>query len=225
MTRATFGGEVPSTTARGRRRRADGGGADPDALGIGTVVVDREDDDPDRGVVVNRPPVAAEEWDTYVDENGEQVTVADDNPEYDPEAEVVVVVFQTVLDQIRPDWAAEAPLALGELHAEGASTYAFPPGRLEPIGAIDAGAGSPTPDAAEGPDEGDVEVPDEMEALAERLRGGGNVEVVFRGGTPTLCVEKLGATYLIRPDSTVEGDGPHTDRLVDVAGAYLEDDT
>lgn len=54
---------------------------------VGDHVVDRDADDPKRALVVNRPGLAAAEYETG---NG---TVAQLNPEYDPSDAVVEVVF------------------------------------------------------------------------------------------------------------------------------------
>jgi hypothetical protein len=220
MSRATFGGDIPERAGGGPT--PDGGKTGRDELPVGAVVLDREDDDPNRAVVVNRPPVRADEWTAYVDETGEEVTIADDNPSYDSTEEIVVVAFLDDLTPVRPEWAGESPLTLTDLHEDGASTYAFPPARLEPIGVIDPGARSVSdPDEAE--DEGaEQSLTDDMEALAERLEEGATVESEFDGSTPTLRVEKLGSTYRITPDGVVEGDGPHADRLGEVATEYLE---
>lgn len=219
MSRATFGGDIPERAGGGPT--PDGGKTARDDLPVGTVVLDREDGDPNRAVVVNRPPVTADEWTAYVDEAGEEVTVADDNPSYDGTEEIVVVAFLDDLDPVRPEWAGESPLTLTDLHEDGASTYAFPPARLEPIGVVDPAArGEHEPDEAES-EESEQSLPDDMEALAERLEGGATVETEFLDGTPTLRVEKLGSTYRITPDATVEGDGPHDDRLAEVATEYL----
>lgn len=97
----------------------------------GDFVVDREDTDPDPAVVVNKPPVTADEWGISYKSDGEEVTVADKNPEYDPEAEIIVVAFHHHLVESHPDWSKDEgaiPLAEAECN-----TYAFPPGRLKEL--------------------------------------------------------------------------------------------
>lgn len=102
-----------------------------DDFSLGDTVVDRERDDPDTAIVVNRPPMAAKEWEAYrVD--GEVVTVADDNPEYDPSSKVVVVMFPEDLTEWGIEWDGDRPLPLEE--APQGTAYAFPPARLEPVG-------------------------------------------------------------------------------------------
>lgn len=219
MSRATFGGDIPERAGGGPT--TDGGRTQRGDLPVGTVVLDREDDDPNRAAVVNRPAVTAGEWVAYVDDEGEEVTVADDNPSYNGTEEIVVVAFLDDLDPVRPEWAGESPLTLTDLHEDGASTYAFPPARLEPIGVVDPAArGENEPDEP-AVEESEQSLPDDMEALAGRLERGATVETAFPDGTPTLRVEKIGSTYRITPDATVEGDGPHDDRLGEVAAEYL----
>ena len=97
----------------------------------GDIVVDREDSDPNLAVVVNRPPVPAEEWNVPVGDEDEEITVADENPEYDPEANVIVVAFHHDLVESHPDWSkSEGSLRLTEAKC---STYTFPPGRLRKL--------------------------------------------------------------------------------------------
>jgi hypothetical protein len=107
----------------------------------GDIVVDQEDSDPNLAVVVNRPPVPAEEWEVPVGDEDEEVTVADENPEYDPEAEVIIIAYHDELVESHPDWSkSEGSLRLTEAEC---TTYAFPPGRLrqlapDEIGDVDA---------------------------------------------------------------------------------------
>ena len=65
----------------------------------GTVVVDNEDPEPAPAIVINRPPCTCQEWVAYLDsETDEEVTVAEDNPEYDGESDVTVVAFRESLE-------------------------------------------------------------------------------------------------------------------------------
>jgi hypothetical protein len=176
------------------------GAPDSEAFDLGDRVLDREDDDPDEAVVVNRPPVAAEEW-TVFHENGEEVTVADDNPGYDPKAEVIVVAFAAELEDAHPAYDADEPLALAEAECY---TYAFPPGRLERVDDTD-------PEALLGED---------MSALRERLEdAGADVTVERDGRDAVLLVEKLGREHRITADGEVSG--PLAGRLSEVVDEYL----
>ena len=101
----------------------------------GDLVADREDTDPDTAVVVNKPPVPAEEWELGYKSEGETVTVADENPEYDSESDVLVVAFHADLVESHPDWSRdEGSLRLADAEC---NTYAFPPGRLQKLSADD----------------------------------------------------------------------------------------
>lgn len=183
--------------------RPDGGDESPI---VGDVVVDLEDapSDRDEAVVVALPGVAASEWTAYVRrEDDEEVTVADDNPDYDADANVVVVAFRGDLDQAVPEYAGERELSPAR---DDLKTYAFPPRRLEVIGSVRE------------PSEDNLD--EDLEALKERLEETADVDVSEDGGDPVLVVEKLGAEHTIKPDGSIEG-GPLCDRLGDVAAEYL----
>jgi hypothetical protein len=186
---------------------------------VGAIVVDADDEpgEQDPAVVVNLPPVAAEEWVAYHDD-GEEVTVADDNPEYDASAEVVVVVFREDLENAHPEYdgAEQLPLAGAECR-----TYAFPPQRLQRVGTF--AEGDTTDDSEEDASEPRDRLTDGQEALRERLEDAGDVRVE---GDPTdpeaavLVLEKLGAEHVVDADGAVEG-GPLGDRLENLAAEYL----
>lgn len=211
-------------------------------LGVLDVVRDREDDDADDdaddAVVVNTPPVTADEW--VVHRHDGVTTVADDNPEYDADAEVVVVAFRDELDEARPEFA-ETTEALPLADTGGLSTYAFPPGRLRRVASIcpkdddeDAGSESsaePETEAAtntpsgEGDEDADVLGPsdlgEDMAALRERLAKSTDVKVEEADGEAVLVVPKLGEDHTVFPDASVS-DGPLADRIADLAAEYLE---
>jgi hypothetical protein len=217
MSRAKIGADVPDAGTEATPQRGEGVDA------VGAVVVDADDTDPDRdeAVVVNTPPVALDDWVAYRDDDGEDVTVAADNPAYDADSEVVVVAFREDLERAHPDWSP--PEAL-ELPAE-CPTYAFPPRRLRRIGDLveeddteDAGGSETTPADR---------LTDAQRALRERLEETSDVAVVADPDDPeaaVLAVEKLGATHMIDGDGAVEG-GPVADRLADVAEEYLGGDS
>jgi len=114
---------------------------------IGDTVIDNEQDDPDTAVVVNRPPVAAEDWEAY-QVSGEPVTVADHNPDCDPTSKVIVVMFFADLEELGVDWDGEKPLPLDE--APKGTDYAFPPARLKPVGTYSPANASETADEPPG---------------------------------------------------------------------------
>ena len=170
-----------------------------DVRELGARVVDVDDPDPNEAVVVNRPPVPAHEWVAYVDGDRE-VTVADDNPGYDGDAEIVVVAFADELAAAHPHWSGEDPLALGDADCR---TYAFPPGRLERV------------------DDADPQtlLTDGQAALRDRLAESATVDVEREADHAVLVVEKLGREHRIAPNGQV--DGPLAGRLQPIAAEYL----
>jgi len=205
---------------------------------IGALVEDRDDDsdDPNRAAVVNLPPVSADEWKAYDD-----TTVAKDNPEYDADADVIVVAFCDDLADAHPDWSGDAPLNL----PLECAVYAFPPGRLRRVGHVDetdseagvgdddavddTGADRDTGGETDEPDGSDDEtgnspLTDAQAQLRDRLAESAEVIVETDGDAAVLVVEKLGGEHRILPDGTVEG-GPLADRLGEVAREYLGGET
>lgn len=219
MSRAALGGEIPDAGTEPTRRRGDG------VDDVGALVVDADDPsgDPDVAVVVNRPPVACEDWTAYFDADaGEEVSVAADNPAYDATAEVVVVAFREALEAAHPEYAGERPLGLGAVDAD---TYAFPPRRLRRVGhlsedddAVAAGGARSDPVAR---------LTDAQRDLRARLDDTATVRVEDDDVDPeaaVLVVEKLGAEHTIDAAGRVEG-GPLADRLADIAAEYLGGDS
>jgi hypothetical protein len=201
-------------------------------LGVLDVVRDREDDDADDAVVVNTPPVTADEW--VVHRHDGVTTVADDNPEYDADAEVVVVAFRDELAEARPGFV-ETTEALPLADTGGLSTYAFPPGRLRRVASICPEDGGHE-DSNDTQDETEAHTPEGkppstvppeerisegMRCLRERLAESGDVRVGEVDGEAVLVVPKLGEEHTIFPDGSVS-DGPLEDRIADLAAEYLE---
>lgn len=166
-------------------------------LSHGDRVVDRDDQDPDVAVVVNLPGVAAAEWDVPQ----RDATVAEDNPGYADHAPVAVVVFEDELEEHRPDYEHDREIPLSYLEARH---YSFPAARLEVVETAEE-IRDDTPELRE--------VPDTLAAVEERLAGAAEVEPAVDGEEVVLDVEKLGETYRVRPDGSVEGDGAVRDRL------------
>jgi len=174
-------------------------------LGVLDIVRDREDDDPNDAVVVNTPPVAAEDWAAR-----DGVSVADDNPEYDPEADVIVVAFRGELAETRPDFT-DTNDALPLAEADGVDTYAFPPGRLRRVASICPDA----PGEHSRKEEGDTDVEpadteptlrDDLDAIAEAVRELNVDAVAVDTFREAVVVEKLGVEYTVAPDGTVDDD-------------------
>lgn len=169
------------------------------ALEPGDVVVDREDTAPDEAVVIDLPDALADEWNAYDD-----VTVAEDNPDYAEDAPVVLAVFTEDLLEARPDYDGER---IPAAYAEGFKFYSFPAPRLEDVGEFEP----PKP-----------ELDEDLEPVEERLAESATVEREERTGEVVLVVEKLGEEYVIRGDGSVAGDGAVRDRLEDVVMEVLE---
>lgn len=91
---------------------------------VGEKVHDQDDDDPSPGYVVKLPEPRADEWTAY-----ENTTVAESNPEYPSDAQVVVLVYKNKMDHIS-EWDQSTPLERGELREVGAKPYSFPAPRL-----------------------------------------------------------------------------------------------
>jgi hypothetical protein len=211
----------------------------------GVRVVDREDDDPDRdtAIVINAPPSTCEEWDAYYDRHEDGwVSVAEDNPDYDPDAPVVVIAFLPDLEDSNSDiLPIENAVSLNSLEI---SYYSFPPGRLKIVDIPDhveigneSGGREASDDETEketdsesdaepdGEDESEEppewELSDEFEALRDRLAESATVEVDHTEDGPVLAVEKLGTSYRIQEDGTITGDGALRDRLNPLVDEYL----
>lgn len=89
-------------------------------------VVDREAPEPDPAIVINGLDVPISDWVVFGAE-----TVADQNPDYDPEGPVVIVAFERLLEAGWPDWRRAKPDELFDGVVErGIKFHAFPEARL-----------------------------------------------------------------------------------------------
>jgi ParB family chromosome partitioning protein len=77
----------------------------------GDVVRDREDD-PDPAIVVNTPGAPADEWDISRFDK----TVAEDNPDYPSDVEIVTVVYEGNLREAFSNWTANNPITYATLN-------------------------------------------------------------------------------------------------------------
>ena len=213
-----------------------------DDFAIGDTVVDREQDDPDHvAVVVNRPPMAAEDWEAYrVD--GEAVTVAEDNPDYDPTANVVVVIYPEDLDEWGIDWDANSPIKLGD--APTGIAYAFPPRRLELVGTYspDQADEATEPETTDGEenattdDETPESAPDTAAETADQSPAHERLEeiaavvaelnvddVTVDSSEEVVVVEKLAESYAIDTDGSVDANDLLAQRLEDAVSEELDE--
>ncbi|ERG97348.1 MAG: hypothetical protein J07HQW2_03834 [Haloquadratum walsbyi J07HQW2] len=107
-------------------------------LSFGDIVTDKEPpghkgrdgSDTDRAVVVNTPPVTAEEWDVP----SRRATVAEENPQYRSDSPIAIVVFTPDLDSEFQYYSGVAPLKLTRLERSDVDYYAFPQPRLRKVG-------------------------------------------------------------------------------------------
>ena len=212
---------------------ADGPGYAPHdpPLAVLDVVRDREDDEATDAVVVNTPPVAAKDWTAYG-----SVSVAEDNPEYDDEAEVIIVAFRDELAEARPDFTYTND-ALQLAQADDVDTFAFPPGRLRRVASIcpkndeerdgtDTGADTEGDTPAD-PSRGEAVEEDGLRAGLDAIAGAVeelNVDSVavdtFR---EAVVVEKLGVEYLIHADGSVDDDDRVGEALEEAAEAVVDE--
>jgi hypothetical protein len=201
----------------------------------GDRVHDRDDDDPNDAIVVNRPPLTASEWDV----ESRNCTLADDNPDYPEEAAVVVVCFVDDLRDYGPpfDPTEQTELSLSTLNESGVHHYTFPAPRLTVLESPATGINGAAPTAETEDSEPTTTPPatdedadtdpttataqpgdqdeDESEAatapspelqpLKTTLEDEGLTVTVENA--ETLAVVRLGQTYYIRADGSVEGDG------------------
>lgn len=94
----------------------------------GDVVRDR-DHPGSEGVVINLPSKSASEW--HVSGRG---TIAEDNPDYPADDDVVVILFYRMLGREFPYYSGVKPLKLSDLSSQGVKYYSFPGTRLEKVG-------------------------------------------------------------------------------------------
>lgn len=165
----------------------------------GTFAVDSDSPSPDLAVVVNRPGVEAQNWDT---QRGES-TVARDNPKYSPSSEVLVVVYLSDLEAWNPDWESldVTDLSLSDLANDGVPFYAFPAPRLEePSAELLQTAINPLP---------------QTEELLQLLDDGG-IDCELEDEETIVCT-KFGETYRLRPGELLSGSGVMAGRLESLA--------
>lgn len=191
----------------------------------GDPVLDTEDPDPTPGFVIHTPDSAIEEWTITLED--EEKTVAETNPEYDPEEPVVLVGYEKLLDEYWPEWTDASVHELFDGMCEnGVKFYSFPESRLsaDPSRPSLRNSQDQTDeDEGSNPDEDDLdaqqiededeseeieaewEPPEWLEDLRELVADSAATE--FDPDHEALQVEKLGEVYYVREDGEVEGDG------------------
>jgi len=99
-----------------------------DDLAPGTLVRDRDDDQASDAVVVRRCDDRADQVEVPLDGDP---TVAELNPEYPADADVVEVAFTAALDREVPGWRElDTPTLVGRVAGTAVTTYSYPEPRL-----------------------------------------------------------------------------------------------
>lgn len=173
---------------------------------VGDHVIDGADDDPDLAVVVHRPDATiADRTVTY---DGEERTVAEDNPDSPADEPAVVVAFvDSGLDNSWPAWRAADPADLYDgTRATDVPLYTFPKSRLTALeeAEIVAHLDDPTVD---------------MAALQDRLA---DAEWAVTMDDSVLVAEKLGERYRIHPTGDVDGEGKIREPVENIVQQYIE---
>jgi hypothetical protein len=167
----------------------------------GDRVFDTEDDDPNLAIVVRVPTdESIGNW-TY-EKDGDEISAAEENSEYPPDAQLVNVTFEEYLEETWPEWTDVAPTDLWDgIRDRDIPVYGFPRERL-----------------------GYVEPPTTLEAAIDQLKG--NVDVLeWRPIEQHLHIEKMSETYAIDPDGTISGEGMYADHLGEIIEGQTEEST
>lgn len=231
------------------RKTTDGGDARPLSkvvgaaadLEPGAVVVDREDPprERDEAIVVNTPPVPADEWEVLGDQT---VAEYDGNEPYPVDDPVACVVYREAFDRTdRDPDDVDGPIPLRDLDV---NYYTFPVSRLRVVedregtawrahgdAAEDGGGGGePSGDAEEDPaprsreaQDTLADAPADLAAIARALRERNVDDVTVDQDAGLVRVEKLGLAYTIKRDGTVLDGGAFADALEAVATGALDD--
>lgn len=173
----------------------------------GEYVIDKDDDDPDVAVVLHRSETPIAEW-TIAPSDGEERTVAEDNPDYDESEPAVAVAFvESGLNREWPEWAQAAPEELYEGAQEhGVKCYHFPESRLKVLDEEQVAAFTSDSTVA-------------MDDLRARLEG---AEWQTDMDNAALVVEKMSEQYHISPTGEIEGEGEMREPLENLVAQYVE---
>lgn len=173
---------------------------------VGDHVIDGDDDDPDLAVVVHRPDATIAECTVAYD--GEECTVAEDNPDYPGTDSAVVVAFvESGLDSRWPAWTEPHPAKLHDgARANDVPLYTFPESRLTVLDEEEIAAALNA-------------ITVNMPALCERLE---DADWQVKMDDSVLVAEKMGERYRIHPTGDVKGSGEIRDPLETIVHQYKE---
>ncbi|XGI84455.1 hypothetical protein ACEU6E_04195 [Halorutilales archaeon Cl-col2-1] len=172
----------------------------------GDIVIDSEGGD-DEAVVLHTPGMTVDEWEVTDSE-----TVADHNPDYSENEDVVITAFiegdgVTGMEAWEGWREADAYSLFDGAIEKGVKFYAFPESRLEAVGENALEDGDTT--------EADGNV-DETGSTLEEIHSGlveqGWNTAEIDDERQVVVVEKFGE-YVIHPDGTVDGDGTLREKL------------
>lgn len=174
----------------------------------GDYVIDRDDDDPDLAVVVHTLNESISER-TVTDSDGEQRTVAADNPEYNEAEDAVVIAFvESGLAEHWPEWDDTEPDSLRTgVQDHDVKCYTFPESRLIQLDDNEAATLR----------QEDTEVI-ALKLLREKLENA-DWETSIDDGV--LVVEKLDEQCRIHLTGDVEGGGTARKPLENIVARYL----
>ncbi|RBI58767.1 hypothetical protein DMJ13_25885 [halophilic archaeon] len=184
-------------------------------LSVGERVIDVEDDDPNQAVVVWRPAEKTiADWEFQTSEG--TTTTAETNPEYPTDTQLVVVAFETALDEYWDGWLEAEPADLFEgIRENGVHQYGFPESRLAP--ASEATASTQRDETGT---EEEVALPKEFPEIAERLEQSG-FDVAYDAGEEVLRVEKHSVEHAIEHDGTIRGKNGMKQRVKVIVDRFL----
>lgn len=176
-----------------------------DEMEPGEYVIDTEDDEPNLAVVLHHSETPIGEWEIDPP-GGDRRTVAADNPDYDPDENVVVIAFvESGLERHWPEWTDADPADLYDgAQDSDVKLYHFPESRLRVLDDEEAAAIV---------QEGTVALDDLRDRLDEA-----DWQTEFVDGV--LTVEKMGERYRIHPTGDVEGEGRVRGPLENIVAEY-----
>jgi hypothetical protein len=183
-------------------------------LSVGDRVIDTDDDNPDKAVVIARPPeTTIAEWEFPTNEG--PMTTADTNPEYPADAQLVLVSFLSDLNGYWEEWTDADPADLRDgVEANHVHRYGFPEPRLAPVDQSET-----SPENTE-PTDNEAKPPEQFTPVIERLEQN-EFTVSYDAGEQVIRVEKFGVEHTIDQEGTVGGESGIKNRVKSIADRFL----
>ncbi|WP_231188426.1 hypothetical protein [Haladaptatus sp. DYF46] len=185
-----------------------------DSLSIGDRVIDTEDDDPNEGIVIARPPKQTiQDWEFPTSEG--PMTTADTNPKYPANTQLVIISFRSDLNDYWEDWRDTDPEDLLEgVEDNSVHRYGFPEPRLTPVVESESQLRQ---DEKSTDQEAILEL---YKPIIERLEQN-EFTVEYEADTQALQVEKYGVEHTITRDGTVLGESGIKNRVESIVNRFL----